>query len=140
MSNQLVKINPAVKISTLKPSPTAAIEAFNLLVKEYSNYKQVVETERTKRQAIDAWSKAKAKETKVKKDFLQQYLVASFSERRYVIDEMFKRLDTGIETGNNQLITTAMTSISNIVQSSPLQEAEKIMQAMSDPNIKKIEF
>lgn len=140
MSNELVKTNSAVKISTLKPSPTAALEAFNLLVKEYSNYKQVVETEQTKRLAIEAWSKSKSQQTKAKKDILKKYLKASFVERRYVIDEMFKRLDTGIETGNDQLIIAAMSGISDIVKSSPLQEAEKIIQAMNDPDIKKIEF
>lgn len=148
MSNKLIKsddvmaISPSKisNVSSLKASPLSALEAFNILVKEYSNYKQVVETERTKRQAIKAWSQARAEETKLKKDFLKQYLVNSFSERRYVIDEMFKRLDEGIESGNNQLITMAMTSISDIVKSSPLQEAEKVMLAMSDPEIKKIEF
>ena len=140
MSNKLITTSSLVKVSSITPSPTAALEAFNLLVKEYSNYKQVVETEKTKRQAIKAWSKSQAQQTKAKKEILKTYLEASFSERQYVIDEMFKRLDIGLETGNDQLVITAMTNISNIVQTSPLQEAEKLIQAMNDPNIQKIEF
>ena len=89
---------------------------------------------------IAAWSDARAQETELKKQFLRQYLTESFAERRHVIDELFERLDQGIESGNTQVMTTAMTSISDIVKSSPLEEAEKVMQAMTDPNITKIEF
>lgn len=138
MKNQLIKTNSAVK--TLKPSPTAALEAFNLLIKEYSNYKIVAETEHTKREAIKAWANHNYQQTKAKKEILQAYLTAAFAEREYVIDEIFKRLDEGIKAGNNQLIVAAMTSISDVVKSSPLQDAEKIIQAIHDPNHKRIEF
>ena len=53
---------------------------------------------------------------------------------------MFERLDKGIEAGNMDLVNVAMESITTIVKSSPLKEAEKIIQALNDPNIEKIEF
>lgn len=73
-------------------------------------------------------------------EFLKAYLAETFKERRHSIDEMFERLDKGIEAGNMDLVNMAMESITTIVKSSPLKEAEKIIQALNDPNIEKIEF
>ena len=73
-------------------------------------------------------------------EFLKAYLAETFKERRHSIDEMFERLDKGIEAGNMDLVNVAMESITTIVKSSPLKEAEKIIQALNDPNIEKIEF
>ena len=54
--------------------------------------------------------------------------------------ELTAYLDKGIEAGNMDLVNLAMESITTIVKSSPLKEAEKIIQALNDPNIEKIEF
>jgi len=127
--------------SLTKSIPTnAALESFNLLVQAHHDYKQTVEVERTKRAASAAWRDVNITRLEAQREFLQTYLKQTFAERRHSIDEMFKRLDAGIADGNLDVVNMAMNSIVSIVQSSPLKEAEKVIQAMNDPNVQHIEF
>lgn len=121
-------------------STAAALEAFNLLVKSHYDYKMIAQQERTKRAEIAAWRDVQVSSIQAQKELLHDYLAQTFAERRHTIDEMFARLDRGIEDANMDVMNMAMNSIVNIVQSSPLKEAQQIMQALYDPNVKKIEF
>ena len=121
-------------------NPASALEAFNMLVKAHHDYKVTAETERTKRSAIEAWRQVQVGNLQMQKELLQSYLSQTFAERRHVIDEMFDRLDQGIESGNTDLMNMAMSSIVNIVQTSPLKDAQVIMQSIADPNVQRIEF
>lgn len=121
-------------------NPASALEAFNMLVKAHHDYKITAETERTKRSAIEAWRQVQVGNLQMQKELLQSYLSQTFAERRHVIDEMFDRLDQGIESGNTDLMNMAMSSIVNIVQTSPLKDAQVIMQSIADPNVQRIEF
>jgi len=70
-----------------------------------------------------------ANEADIKK-FTKQYelcreiIYKVFEERRYVIEESFKRLDIAIEQGNNQLAVAALQNISNTIASNPLASFE----------------
>lgn len=122
-------------------NPTAnAISGFEMLVKAYENYKNVCEIEHTKREAIAAWKEAQLAKANGQREFLENYLKERFQERRHVIDEMFIRLDQGIENNNPELITSAMEAIVNTVSTSPLQEAAQVIMAMNDSTVEKIEF
>ena len=74
--------------------------------------------------------------------FMKQYpaMVPKLCKTCKGEDEMFKRLDEGIENGNLDVINLAMNSIVSIVKTSPLQQAEQLIIAMNDPNVHKIEF
>lgn len=121
-------------------SPTAALDAFNMLVKSHHDYKVIAQQEKTKRADIEAWKDTRIASIQAQKELLHDYLARTFAERHHVIDEMFARLDKGIEDGNMEVMNMAMNSIVNIVQSSPLKEARQIMQELYDPNVKRIEF
>ena len=121
-------------------SPTAALDAFNLLVKTHHDYKVIAQQEQTKRADITAWRDTQIVSIQAQKELLHDYLAHTFAERRHTIDEMFIRLDKSIEDGNMEVMNAAMGSIVNIVQSSPLKEARQIIQSFYDPNVKRIEF
>lgn len=123
-----------------KPSPDMAFQAFKMLADAHHEYKMTVQIETTKREAINVWRDVNVGKIEQQTEFLKAYLAETFKERRHSIDEMFERLDKGIEAGNMDLVNMAMESITTIVKSSPLKEAEKIIQALNDPNIEKIEF
>lgn len=123
-----------------KPSPEMAFQAFKMLADAHHEYRMTVQIEATKREAIHAWRDTNVGKIEQQTLFLKTYLAETFKERRHTIDEMFKRLDEGIEAGNMDLVNLAMENITTIVKSSPLKEAEKIIQALNDPNIEKIEF
>ena len=119
---------------------SGAIEGFNMLVQAYTGYKTICQIEHTKREAIAAWREVQVTKTNNQREFLESYLKERFAERRHVIDEMFQRLDQGIENDNPELISMAMSAIENTVKSSPLQEASQVLLAMNDPTVDKIEF
>ena len=127
-------------VSKVPTSTTAALDAFNLLVKTHHDYKVTAQQEHTKRADIAAWRDVQVASIQAQKDLLHDYLAQTFAERRHTIGEMFARLDKGIEDGNMDVMNMAMSSIVNIVQSSPLKEAQQIMQALYDPSVKRIEF
>ena len=130
----------AIKTVTSKNPASSAYQGFEMLTKAYADYKTICQTEHTKREAIAAWREVQLTKTNNQREFLESYLKERFAERRHVIDEMFKRLDKGIESDNPELITTAMSAIENTVKSSPLQEAGQVLMAMNDPTVDKIEF
>lgn len=130
----------AIKTVSSKNPASSAYQGFEMLVKAYADYKTVCQTEHTKREAIAAWENVHLTKSNNQREFLESYLKERFAERRHVIDEMFVRLDQGIENDNPELITMAMSAIENTVKSSPLQEAGQVLMAMNDPNIDKIEF
>lgn len=121
-------------------SPNVALDSFNMLVQAHRDYKQTVEIEKTKRATSEAWRDVNVARLENQREILQSYLKDAFAERRHTIDEMFSRLDEGMASGNLEVVNMAMQGIVNIVQSSPLKEAEKILQAMNDPNVQHIEF
>lgn len=130
----------AIKTVSSKNPVSSAAQGFEMLVNAYADYKTICQTEHTKREAIAAWKEVQLTKTNNQRDFLESYLKERFAERRHVIDEMFKRLDQGIEDNNPDVITMAMSAIQNTVQSSPLQEAAQVLMAMNDPTVDKIEF
>lgn len=130
----------AVKTISSKNPASSAYQGFEMLVNAYSDYKTVCQTEHTKREAIAAWKEVQLTKTNNQREFLESYLKERFAERRHVIDQMFARLDQGIESDNPELISMAMSAIENTVKSSPLQEAAQVLMAMNDPTVDKIEF
>lgn len=137
-----IKANKALKNTNVipRPSPDMAFQAFKMLADAHHEYRMTVQAETTKREAIHAWRDVNIGKIEQQTEFLKVYLSETFKERRHSIDEMFERLDKGIEAGNMDLVNAAMESITTIVKSSPLKEAEKVIQALNDPNIEKIEF
>lgn len=120
--------------------PAMAKDSFDMLVQAYREYKEIVEMETTKRQAISAWRDTKLAALENQREILKDYLARTFEERNYVINEMFERLDVGIADNNMELVNMAMDNIVAIVKTSPLKEAEKVISALHDPNVGQIEF
>lgn len=127
------------KTASQNPASNAA-EGFNMLIKAYSDYKNICQVEHTKREAISAWKEVHLARTNNQIKFLESYLKERFEERRHVIDQMFSRLDKGIESDNPELIASAMSAIENTVKASPLQEAAQVIMAMNDSSVDRIEF
>lgn len=127
-------------ISQLKSPPKAAVAAFNDLKESYYSYKKIVETEKTKRVAIEKRAEVELEKIRAQREILEQYLILSFRERAHNIQNFFDALDKGIETDNIQVITHAMSSIVEIAKSSPLAETRVAIQQLSDPNVKSIDW
>jgi hypothetical protein len=129
------------KTSIPMPIPTdAANQAFNNLVGAWKECSIVAEQEQTKRENIRAYRDVNVKAIEENSAILKLYLEKTFAERAYSIQEMFDRLDKGIELGNTELIASTIGAIVDITKQSPLEAAKQLIANYHDPNVTMIEI
>lgn len=118
-------------------NPGSAAECFRDVVEAYTEYKIVAEQERTKRRGIEAWEKATITDIQAKRDALIEYLECSFDERAKNFKFLFEKVDEAIAIGDNNQLTLAMTSITEIAKSSPFKDLANLTSvrtALDDPD------
>ncbi|MDO9213177.1 MAG: hypothetical protein Q7U23_05010 [Methylococcales bacterium] len=129
------------KTSLPMPNPTdAANHAFNRLVDAYKECTIISEQEQTKRENIRAYRDINVKAIEENSVILKDYLEKTFAERAYAIQEMFDRLDKGIESGDTQLMALTIGAIVDITKQSPLEAAKQLIANYHDPNVTMIEI
>jgi len=121
-----------------KPSPTQALDGLKMLLNAKNENHRVTEEEKTKRVNISAMRDVEIEKIQAQKEVLKTYLEGIFSERRYMIEEMFDKLDKGIENNNLELIQMSMSSIVSIAQESPLKQVESLMSDFKNDDVKSI--
>jgi len=121
-----------------KPSPTQALDGLKMLFNVKNENHRVTEEEKTKRVNISAMRDVEIEKIQAQKEVLKTYLEGIFSERRYMIEEMFDKLDKGIENNNLELIQMSMSSIVSIAQESPLKQVESLMSDFQNDDVKSI--
>lgn len=132
--------NTAGKVGSKANALAAVASSSKDLFDAWVSYKKVHEVEKTKRESIKAQRDVAITKIKAQKDILEQYLIQSFSERKFVIEETFKRLDSALESDNLDLASQAMQSIVSIVKESPLKQVNELVAMTNDPNIDEIEI
>ena len=118
-------------------NPDSAADYFRDLVEAYTEYKIVAEQEQTKRRGIEAWEKATITDIQAKRDVLIKYLEGSFDERANNFKFLFEKVDEAIAIGDNKQLALAMTSITEIANSSPfkdLADLTSVRTALDDPD------
>lgn len=125
-------------VSKIKPSPAQAFEGLKMLVNAKKENHNITETEKTKRANIAARKDVEIENIRAQKDVLKTYLEGIFSERRYMIEEMFDKLDKGIENNNLELIQISMSSIVAIAKESPLKQVEALVSDFKNDDVKSI--
>lgn len=114
-----------------------ATQCLRAVVEAYSEYKIVAEEERTKRRGIEAWEKTTIAQIKANRDTLIKYLESSFDERANNFRFLFEKVDQAIATGDNNQLTLALHSITEIAKSSPfkdLADLTSVRAALDDPD------
>jgi hypothetical protein len=118
----------------------AGVDAANTLraiVEAYTEYKIVAEEEKTKRRGIEAWEKATIDKIQKNRDILINHLENSFDERANNFSFLFEKVDQAIETGDNNQLTLALHSITEIAKSSPFKDfadLKSVTAALDDPD------
>ncbi|WP_339383471.1 MULTISPECIES: hypothetical protein [unclassified Tychonema] len=118
-------------------NPDSAADYFRDVVEAYTEYKIVAEQERTKRRGIEAWEKATIADIQAKRDVLIKYLEGSFDERANNFKFLFEKVDETIAIRDNNQLSLAMTSITEIANSSPfkdLADLTSVRTALDDPD------
>ena len=93
-----------------------AERAFELLA-EFRQEKELTKRDKVKAEALKELALA---EITRKYDFYEKLFAAVFAERKAVTEEFFKVIDQGIREKNNDLVLAGLSSLSNMVASSPL--------------------
>lgn len=140
-----ININSVPKISYLKtikqqnPINSASL-AFNNIVNAYKEYKVTHEIEETKRENIRAYRDITIEKYRKQRDFLEKYLTETFKERSTVIKGFFDALDSGLESGNDNIVKMAMAGIISVIQKSPLQDINDFMKKLESDSDEVIEI
>lgn len=118
----------------------AGVDAANTLraiVEAYTEYKIVAQEETTKRRGIEAWETATIAKIQADRDVLIKYLENSFDERAKNFSFLFEKVDQAIENGDNNQLTLALHSITEIAKSSPFKDfanLQSVTAALDDPD------
>lgn len=89
---------------------------------------------------VEAVTQLKLAQTVAKFKLGELFLTQSFGERNEALQHNYKVLDKAIEDGNTGLILAAMSNISGIVTTSPLDELERLYERFDDPTDSLLDF
>jgi hypothetical protein len=112
-------------------------ECLQQMVSAYTDYLKVAEQEQTNRREISAWEKETITRINAQRELLMAYLDQSFDERANNFQALFSIVDGAITSGNNEQLSLALNSITEIAKSSPFKEIASltsIRAALDDPN------
>ncbi len=112
-------------------------ECLRQIVTACADYGKIAQEESTKRREIQAWEKATVAKIKAQRDLLMKYLDHSFDERSENFKALFLIVDRAIETNNNEQLTLALHSITELAKSSPFKDfasLSSVQAALNDPN------
>ena len=128
------------KSSLPKPTPKEALEGLKIVYETIQENHRVTEEQKTRREEIQALKVVEIEKIRSQREVLQQYFNNVFEERRNNFNELFKRLDKGIEDGNLELMQISLGAIIEIAKDSPLKEIKKLREDFYNNNIKEIEI
>lgn len=134
---------PTFLPKTAVPTVSNALDAksaFQGLMDSYSDYQKTKQRELTNREAIRADRDITLARIKSQKEVLELYLKETFKERRDMLNQMFKALDKGLETGDIDVINSSLGSIIAVAKESPLAQARQMLVDVKDPNVKSLDW
>jgi hypothetical protein len=114
-----------------------AAHTLRAIVEAYTEYKIVAQEETTKRRGIEAWETATLAKIQANRDVLIKYLENSFDERANNFRFLFEKVDQAIAQGDNNQLTLALHSITEIAKSSPFKDfanLQSVTAALDDPD------
>lgn len=114
----------------------AAVEA----LREVSRAVQAVAKERTRQAEIRAESEAELARIAAQRDVILSYLDRSFDERRTNFDELFRRIDRGIEEGRLEVVAASLDALVKLADSSPFKALGDLSKVKAIPKGTKWEF
>ncbi len=104
------------------------METINQLYSMYSEYKQVVQHEKTVRDGIEADKKVSIERIQAQRDIIMTYLDKSFDERKDNFKKFFDVLDNALEKEQIDIVVKTLDSITVLAKSSPFKDIASIVQ------------
>lgn len=107
------------------------------IIRQGHEYLEVAETEKTKRDEIEAWRQTTLAEINLKRELVIGYLDRSFDERAENFKSLFQTVDRAISTEDNYQLGLTLDAIVQLANSSPFQDLSdlsKVKAALNNPN------
>lgn len=104
----------------------------------FMDYKKEAEITKREIKRLDNAKEILLAEIEKKYDFYYKIFATVFSERRQAIDKSFEIIDKGIEANDHELISRGLSSLSNVVASSPFSnigEVTKLIESGQKINL-----
>ncbi len=118
----------------MKPSPLDTVEGLKMLAEAYMENRRISETEKTKREAIEAQKETIIEEIRAKKEILKDFFDKSFAERDKNFDKLFEGLDKTLEKNDNEALTAFLGAITELAKTSPVSESRKLLEDYRNPD------
>jgi hypothetical protein len=128
----------AISVASKSNPPAKVVDGMKMLIDAYQENHKVSETEKTKREQIQAESRIEVEKIQAQRAVLETYFENIFSERKLMINGMFDALDKGIEANNIELIQQSLGSIVSIAKESPLKGIQKMMDDFHNDDVDSI--
>ena len=99
------------------------------VIREYVNYRRIVEEQKTERERIVAERTRAVKAIEAEKEVILDYFERRFKERKEALSGLFNILHDGIVNKNDNAVDKALEGIVGIVKDNPLKDFETFRQA-----------
>lgn len=106
------------------------------IVREWAEYAQVAEEQKTERRRIEAAEKSCVEAIRSRHDVFLAYLDKTFDERAQNFRHLFHAIDTSLERGDNQQLCATLNAMVQLAQTNPFQgmaEIAHVQAALDDP-------
>jgi hypothetical protein len=110
---------------------------FDTLLKTYSQYIEVREQEKTKREAIAVREKIMLEEIEKRHQFMMKYLEKSFDERAKNFQQLFTRIDAALDKNDIQSLSSLLNTLTDLAKVCPIKalaSLEQTRSACEDPD------
>lgn len=99
------------------------------MVSRITEYMQIREIEQTKREEIVAQKEVALAAINTQKELILDCMRHCFAERAAVLQKNFKVIDTALEKGDLSMLNLALSSMVQVIQSSPFQAIQQVVEA-----------
>lgn len=138
-TNDPVPVKPShiVRAAANAVPQADALAALNNVVEATREYLRLREEHTTQRARLDAYATLETERIRTGERLLADYFDRVFEERSDNFNEMWSRLDTAAEQGDDDAVRTMLGGIVQLAQASPLSglaDLPALRAAFDDPN------
>lgn len=125
--SKLSQVMDTLKKTSSVPAPLK--DATQDMVSQITELMRIREVEQTKREEIVAQKEVALAAINAQKELILECMRHSFAERAAVLQENFKVLDAALEKGDLSMLNLALSSMVQVIQTSPFQAIQQVVEA-----------
>lgn len=125
--SKLSQVTDTLKKTSSVPAPLK--DATQDMVSQITELMRIREVEQTKREEIVAQKEVALAAINAQKELILECMRHSFAERTAVLQQNFKVLDAALEKGDLSMLNLALSSMVQVIQTSPFQAIQQVVEA-----------